>query len=209
MANPAPKMLYDSPRAPNPRRVRMFLAEKGITLPTTDINIMDGSQFSAEYTQKIGTFRVPALELNDGQILTETTAICRYLEALHPTPNLLGETALEQAQMEMWSRRIEFELMLPIAFVLRHSNPAMAVMESPQCPEWAEVNLPKVHKAIAWLETVLQRTAFIAGGRFTMADITALVSVEFMRTIRTPIPDENTATLAWLEQMRARPGYVK
>lgn len=209
MALPAIEMLYDTPRAPNPRRVRLFIAEKGIVVPTRDVTIMDGSHFRPEYQGKVGSFHVPALGLTDGIILTETVAICRYIEALHPTPNLMGEDALELATIEMWSRRVEFQLLLPIAQVLRHGNPAMAVLESPQCAEWAEVNRPRVVAALDWLEGVLAKTPYVAGDRFTIADITALVAVEFMRAIKQPLPETHTASHDWLTRLRARPGYVQ
>jgi glutathione S-transferase len=208
MTTPSIDILYDTPRAPNPRRVRLFLAEKGISLPTETVMIMDGSHFRPEYRDKVGTFHVPALGLSDGTILTETVAICRFIEALHPEPNLMGEGPLEQAVIEMWSRRVEFQLLLPIAQVLRHGNPAMAVLETPQCPEWAEVNRPRVANALDWLETILAQTPYVAGQRFTMADITALVAVEFMRAIKQPLPEAHTASHDWLTRLRARKGYV-
>ncbi|MEL7216232.1 MAG: glutathione S-transferase [Pseudomonadota bacterium] len=198
---------YDTPHAPNPRRVRMFLAEKGVSFPTTPIDIMSGAQFEA-HKARVGTHHVPAFELADGTYLTETVAMCRYVEALHPEPNLLGEDALEQARVEMWSRRVEFGLMMPIAAVLRHGNPKMAVMEQPQCPEWSAVNRPKVEAALVWLEESLRATPFLAGERFTLADITALCSVEFMRTIRVPVPETHTATLEWHARLKARASYV-
>lgn len=187
----------------------MFLAEKGITIPVTDVSIMDGTHFKSDYKGKIGTHHVPALELADGTILTETTAICRYLEALYPAPNLMGEDPLEDAKIEMWSRRLEFQLMQPIAFVLRHGNPAMAVLENPQCPAWADHNTPKVALALDWLENVLLQGPWVAGERFTNADIIACVAVEFMRTIRQNIHENHLATQDWLGRMKARKGYVK
>ncbi|MGB0498134.1 MAG: glutathione S-transferase family protein [Rubricella sp.] len=209
MSLPQPIRLIDSPRAPNPRRVRMFIAEKGITLPTTDLDIMQGEHFREEYRGKAGTHHVPALELVGGTVLTETVAICRYLEALYPEPNLMGVDPLEQAVVEMWSRRMEFGLLLPVAQVLRHGNPAMEVLESPQVPEWAEVNRPRVQRGLEMLEVALAETPFIAGERFTIADITAIVSVEFMRTIRMSVPEEHVGTHAWMDGIRQRPGYVK
>ncbi|MBB5514430.1 glutathione S-transferase [Rubricella aquisinus] len=209
MTTPSIDVLYDTPRAPNPRRVRLFLAEKRLSLPTEVVTIMDGSHFRPEYRDKVGSFHVPALGLSDGTILTETVAICRYIEALHPEPNLMGTDPLEKAVVEMWGRRVEFQLLLPIAQVLRHGNPAMAVLENPQCPEWAEVNRPRVVAALDWLEGILAQTPYIAGQRFTIADITALVAVEFMRAIRQALPETHTATHDWLTRLRAREGYVE
>ena len=205
MSLPEPVMLYDTPRAPNPRRVRIFLAEKGIELPRATVDIMAGDQFAEGFRRKVGSHNVPALELSDGTVLTETVAICRYLEALHPEPNLMGRDALEQARVEMWSRRVEFQLMLPVAAVARHGIPAMAVLEhGDQCPEWAQANVSRVAKGIAWLEESLSGKTFLAGDAFTVADITAIATVGFMRLIRTPIPEGNSATQAWLARCQAR-----
>ncbi|MEL6126351.1 MAG: glutathione S-transferase [Pseudomonadota bacterium] len=203
---PSPIMLHDTPRAPNPRRVRIFMAEKGISLPVTPVDIMTGEQFAA-HKDRVGSHNVPALALEDGSFLTETVAICRYLEALHPEPNLMGRDPLETARIEMWSRRVEFQLMFPVASVLRHGNPAMAVMEE-QCPAWAEANGPRVARGLVWLNASLEGKDYLAGDRFTVADITALVTVDFMRTIRTPVPEEHGATHRWLERVRARDTLV-
>lgn len=202
-AAPLPVRLYDTPRAPNPRRVRIFMAEKGIDLPRVEIDIMAGVHFRAEYRTRIGTHHVPALELSDGTVLTETVAICRYLEAIHPEPNLFGRTPLETAEVEMWQRRVEFQLLLPVAYVLRHGNPAMKVLED-QVPEWAEANRPRVLAGLAWLESRLRQAPFLAGPRFTLADITAIVAIDFMRTIRQPLPEDHHALADWAGRVRAR-----
>lgn len=207
-ALPEPVLLYDSPRAPNPRRVRIFMAEKGIELPRREIDIMAGVHFGEAYRGRIGTHHVPALELADGSILTESVAICRYLEAFHPEPNLMGRDAREAAEIEMWQRRVEFQLLLPVAFVLRHGNPAMAVLESPQVPEWAAANRPRVLQGLRWLDARLSRAPFVAGDRFTVADITAIVAIDFMRTIRQPLPEDCPALGAWAGRVRARPSMV-
>ncbi len=202
---PAPVLLYDSPRAPNPRRVRIFLAEKGIDLPRAEIDIMAGAQFDDAYRTRVGTHHVPALELADGSILTESVAICRYIEALCPEPNLFGHDAREAAEIEMWQRRVEFQLLLPIAYVLRHGNPAMAVMED-QVPAWAEANRARVQAGLAWLGARLGQATHLAGDRFTLADITAIVAIDFMRTIREPVPEG--AVAEWAARVRARPSMV-
>ncbi|HEU0223071.1 MAG TPA: glutathione S-transferase [Paracoccaceae bacterium] len=204
---PDPVLLYDTPRAPNPRRVRIFLAEKGVELPRTEIDIMQGVHFRAEYRARIGTHHVPALELEDGTILTESIAICRYIEALHPEPNLFGRDPLEMAQIEMWQRRVEFQLLLPVGFVLRHSSPAMKSMED-QVPEWAEANRPRVVKGLYWMNDRLSRAHYVAGERFTVADISAIVAIDFMRTIRQAIPEECAALAEWAQRVRARPSMV-
>jgi glutathione S-transferase len=197
---PEPVLFYDSPRAPNPRRVRIFLAEKGLDLPREEIDIMAGVHFRAEYRSRIGTHHVPALALADGTVLTESIAICRYLEALVPEPNLFGRDARETAVIEMWQRRVEFQLLLPVGYVLRHGNPAMKVLED-QVPEWAAANRPRVLAGLDWLDKRLAQAPFVAGDRFTVADISAVVAIDFMRTIRQPIPE-------WAARVRARPSMV-
>jgi glutathione S-transferase len=206
MELPRPVRLIDSRPAPNPRRVRIFLAEKGIALPVEQVDIMAGDQFRA-HRARVGTHRVPALELADGRFLTESVAICRYLEALVPEPNLMGRDPLEAAEIEMWQRRVEFDLLLPIAFVLRHGNPKMAVMEE-QCPEWAEANRPRVLAGLAWLDARLGASRFVAGERFTIADITALVAVDFLRPTRIAVPEQHAALRAWREGLADRPSLA-
>src|SRR5215475_2149064 len=136
--------LYDGGRAPNPRRTRIFLAEKGIKLPIEQVDLGHMEQKSAAYVAINPLMRVPALVLDDGTVLTESIAICRYFEALQPDPPLFGRGALEQAKVEMWNRRLELDLLLPIAQVFRHQHPAMAAFEQPQVPQWGEANKPRI-----------------------------------------------------------------
>jgi glutathione S-transferase len=200
---PRPVLLIDCAPAPNPRRVRIFMAEKGIVLPVEQVDIMAGAQFR-EHAARVGTHHVPALQLEDGRYLTESVAICRYLEALVPEPNLMGRDPLEAAEVEMWHRRVEFQLMAPVAAVLRHGNPKMAVMED-QCPEWAKANRPRVFKALEWLNERLQRSPFVAGERFTVADIAAVVAVDFLRPVRIAVPEERAALIDWRQRTAERP----
>jgi glutathione S-transferase len=200
---PRPELLVDCRPAPNPRRVRIFMAEKGIALPTEQVDIMAGAQFEA-HARRVGTHHVPAVRLSDGRWLTESIAICRYLEALWPEPNLMGTDPLEAAEIEMWQRRVEFQLLMPAAYVLRHGNPKMAVMED-QCPEWAEANRPRVLLALDWLDARLAASAFVAGERFTIADITAVVAVDFLRPSRIAVPERCRALLAWRARLADRP----
>jgi len=199
---PRPELLVDCKPAPNPRRVRIFLAEKDVALPVEQVDIMAGAQF-AGHAARVGSHHVPALRLADGRWLTESVAICRYIEALWPEPNLLGRDALEAAEIEMWSRRAELQLLAPIAAVLRHGNPKMAVMED-QCPAWAEANRPRVLAALDGLDARLTASAFVAGGRFTLADITALVAVDFLRAIRVRPPEDLRALLTWRQGLAER-----
>jgi glutathione S-transferase len=185
----------------------MFLAEKGVEIPKVEIDITKNQHKTPEYLAKTGLPHVPALELEDGTVLTESIAICRYVEALHPDPPLFGVDPLEAAVIEMWQRRVELYLLFPIAQVFRHSNPNMATLED-QVPDWAEANRPRVQKGLAMLERRLGEARHVGGARFSVADITATVALEFIRVIRTPIPEEMTALTAWLAAMRARPSLV-
>lgn len=203
MSQPAITTLIDSARAPNPRRVKIFMAEKGVAFPVEDVSIMEGQHKTKDYRARVGAPVVPAFVLEDGSTLTETMAMCRYLEALYPDPNLMGEGALEIAQIDMWSRRIEFGLLMPIAMVLRHANPAMAVLEN-QVPEWGEANKPRVSAALKWLDKHLGESEFMAGARYSVADITALVAIDFMRAIKMPIPEDHGNLLRWREALNAR-----
>ena len=204
---PAPVRLLTTSTAPNPRRVHMFLAEKGVEIPKVEIDITAGAHKTPEYLAKTGMPHVPALELEDGTVLTESVAICRYVEALHPEPPLFGADPLEAAMIEMWHRRVELYVMFPIAQVFRHSNPNMAALED-QTPEWAEVNRPRVTKGLEMLERRLNAAPFIGGAQFSVADIAAVVALDFMRVIRTPIPGELSALTEWLAAARARPSVI-
>src|ERR1700733_4473236 len=159
--------LYDGGRAPNPRRVRVFLAEKGITVPTEQVDLGQLQQRSDAYTAINPMQRVPALVLDDGTVIAESIAICRYFEALYPEPQLFGRGALERAQVEMWNRRVELQLFLPVASVFRHLHPAMIQIENPQVPEWGEANKPRIVDFLRFLDGELKDRRFVAGKDFT------------------------------------------
>jgi glutathione S-transferase len=181
--------LYDGGRAPNPRRTRIFLAEKGISLPTEPIDIGKQEHKTAAFTAVNPLQRVPALVLDDGTVLTESIAICRYFEALQPEPPLFGAGAKEAAVVEMWNRRAELNLLFPVAHVFRHQHPAMKELEVPQVPEWGEANKPRVVEFLELLDKELKTRPFMAGERFTVADITAMVAVDFIKVIKLATPD--------------------
>src|SRR5688500_7643005 len=143
--------LYDGGRAPNPRRVRIFLAEKGISVPLAPVDLGSLQQRSAAYTAINPMQRLPALELDDGTVLTESIAICRYFEELQPEPPLFGKGALEKARIEMWQRRMELHFLALVSHVFRNSHPAMRQMEVPQVPEWAEANKPRIAEFVNFL----------------------------------------------------------
>ena len=155
--------LYDGGRAPNPRRVRIFLAEKGIKLPTEQVDLGKMQQQSEAYSAINPMQRVPALVLDDGTVIAESIAICRYFEAQQPDPPLFGRGAIEQALVEMWNRRAELHLFLPVSAVFRHLHPAMAQMEVPQVAEWGEANKPRVLAFLQFLDGELKGRPYVAG----------------------------------------------
>jgi glutathione S-transferase len=197
--------LYDFGMAPNPRRVRIFLAEKQISVPTEQVNLGTLQQRTPEYAAINPLRRVPALVLDDGTVITESMAICRYFEALHPDPPLFGSGALQGAVVEMWSRRAELHLLFPVGIVFQHLHPAMRQMVDPQIAQWGEVNKPRVGEFLRFLDGELMNRPFVAGDEFTVADITALVAVGFMRVARLEIPDGLSHVRRWHEAVSARP----
>jgi glutathione S-transferase len=197
--------LYDGGRAPNPRRVRIFLAEKGIAVPTEPVDLGSLQQRSAAYTAINPVQRVPALVLDDGTVLTESIAICRYFEALHPEPPLFGRGALGAAQVEMWNRRIELHFMFPVSHVFRNTHPAMKEMEVPQVAAWAEANKPRIAAFMAILDRELAGRPFVAGDQFTVADITGLVTVDFMKPAKLAVPEDLKNLRRWHADVSARP----
>ncbi|WP_292069292.1 glutathione S-transferase family protein [Brevundimonas sp. UBA7534] len=196
--------LYTSHRAPNPRRVRWIMAEKGIEdVEIVEVDLLAGEHRTPDYRAKFGVPHVPALELEDGTRLTESIAIGRYLEALHPEPNLFGRDAKEQAIIEMWTRRCEIYLANPMMLTVRFSHPALAALETPQ-PQVAEYNRGGAEKFMKTLDRRLADRAFIAD-RFTIADIVAVVGLDFGRLIKYRPPAEFENLARWMETCRARP----
>ena len=197
--------LYNSNLAPSPRRVRVFLAEKGVSIPRVEVDLGKLEHKGPEFA-RLNPFRtIPVLELGDGTKIAESMAICRYIEALWPEPNLFGSTPLERAMIEMWQRQLELRLLLPIAQVLRHTHPRMAEMEVPQLPDWAAANRPRALDAMAIVDETLSDRPFIAGDRFTVADITGLVALDFSKSARIAIPPELVHLNRWHAALKARP----
>jgi glutathione S-transferase len=197
--------LYDSKSAPNPRRARIFLAEKGITLPTEQVDIMAKQHKTPEYAAINPLQRMPALVLDDGTIITESIAICRYFEAVQPEPALFGVGAKEIALVEMWNRRCEINFFSNVAAVFRHLHPAMKELEVPQVPDYAEAMRPRVPWFLELLDAELAKREFIAGDRFSVADITALVAVDFMRPARLTMPEGASNVNRWHAAVSSRP----
>lgn len=199
--------LYVAQRAPNPRRVLMFLVEKGINgldLVNVDLNAQEHK--TAAFRAKSPLARIPALELDDGRVLTETRAICTYMEGRYPEPNLMGVDATERAFIEMADRRMEWYFLLPVGNCVRHTHPGLAALEQPQFPEFGRSQGEKLRETVAWLDAELQRQPWVAGPRFTIADITAFCTLEFARLMRFNAGEQGfTALQAWRDRVAERP----
>jgi glutathione S-transferase len=197
--------LYGAPSpAPNPRRVRIFLAEKGIDLPETFVDMRKREHKSPEYREKNSLGQIPTLVLDDGTAISETVAICRYFEELQPEPSMFGRTALEKAQVDMWVRRAEFVLMTPVSMFWRHAHPYTAALLT-QFKDFGESNREHVVGAMRWLDRELAGREFIALDRYSMADICALTTVDFAHWIGLEMPAEFTNLQAWHKRVSERP----
>ena len=198
-------LLYHDPRAPNPRRVRIFLAEKAVAYDTIEVLLAASANETPDFRRKNPLALLPVLEFSDGRILRESMAICRYLEELHPEPNLFGGDAWERAQIEQWNRHAELELLLPISEVFRNTN-AFWQGRIKQAPEFGTIMKEKVASRFDWLEGELGRRPYLAGERFTVADITALCAIDFGRVAAIRIqPDTHPSLAAWHARVSARP----
>ena len=174
--------LYISPRAPNPRRVTLFLAEKGVThMELVTVSIGNNEHQSEAFRAKSPLAKLPALELDDGRVLTETRAICTYLEGRYPEPNLMGSDYEERAFIEMTDRRIEFYLLGGFANCIRHTHPGLAPLEQPQFADFGHSQGEKVRVVARWLDSELAHRPYVGGTRFTIADITTFIALEFAR----------------------------
>ncbi len=198
-------LLYDGGRAPNPRRVRIFLAEKGVEVPMKPVNMGELEHRSDEITSLNPFQRLPVLELDDGTILTESVAICRYFEALHPDPPLMGHDALDRAVVEMWNRRMELHLLATVANAFRHTHPAMQDWEVPQVQEFGEANRPKALNTMEFLDGELASRQFIAGDRYSIADITAMMGIDMLKPARIERPLHLQNLMRWYEDVSSRP----
>ena len=197
--------LYDGGRAPNPRRVRIYLAEKGIEVPKEPVDLGALQHKSAAFTALNPVQRLPVLVLDDGTAISESIAICRYFEALHPEPTLFGRGAMEIARIEMWNRRLELHLLFSVSHVFRHTHPAMKELEVPQVPAWAEANKPRIAAFLDILDRELERHPFVAGDRYSVADITGLVAVDLMKPAKLALPDELGNVRRWHKDVSSRP----
>ncbi len=199
--------LYDGGRAPNPRRVRIFFAEKGVPLPElVPVDMAKREHRTPEFTRINPAQRLPVLVLEDGTALAETMAICRYVESLHPQPALFGAAPKDAALIEMWNRRIELGLFTSVSAVFRHSHPSMAELEE-QVPEWAEANRELIDDHLMLLELQLGANRFVCGETLTVADITAGIAIDFMKPARIGLPEEFVHIRRWHAELSARPSW--
>ncbi len=198
-------LLYHDPRAPNPRRVRVFLAEKGVAYDTIEVLIANAANLTPEFRQKNPLSLLPVLELSDGRILRESMAICRYIEELNPEPNLFGADAWERAQVEMWNRHAELELLWPIQQVFRNTNKFWEGRIK-QAPDFAQIMRDLLDERFTWFDSELAKRPYLAGDRFTVADITAMCAIDFGKPSQIRIDAVKHPNLAaWHKRVSERP----
>ena len=197
--------IYDFTGAPNPRRVRVFLAEKGINnVPSVQVNIASGENRKPEFLKINPMGGLPVLELDDGTLIAESVAICRYFEDLKPEPNLMGLDAKDKGVVEMWNRRMEFEVLSMAAGSFRNTSDFFKG-RIPQVKEYGEIAKNAAIKRLEWLDTVLADREFIAGPRYTIADITALIGIDFGRTTAIKIQENQKNLARWHQAVSSRP----
>ncbi len=207
-------IFYDCSTAPNPRRARMFIAEKGLEIESREISIAERQQLSADFLVINPHGTIPVLTTDDGATLTENLAIARYLELLHPDPPLMGSSAREEAEVLMWNAIVEAQGGHPIAEALRNSHPAFENRAIPgpdnhaQVPELAERGFRRVARFFDLLDARLSDSPYLAGNFFSLADISAFVFVDFARVIKMRIPAEHSATQRWFDTISQRPSAV-
>ncbi len=200
--------LFDGGRAPNPRRVRVFLAEKGVEVPLVPVDMGAMGHKSDEIAGRNPLRRLPVLELDDGTVITESVAICRYFEELHPDPALFGKGALGRARVEEWQRRMELNFLFTVAHAFRHTHPAMKEWEVPQVEDWGVANRSKALEFLALLDRELAGRQFAAGDEYSIADNTGMIAVDFMKPAKITLPDEFGNVRRWYAELAARPSAL-
>ncbi|MBK8970860.1 MAG: glutathione S-transferase [Hahellaceae bacterium] len=196
--------IFETKTAPNPRRVRIFLAEKDIPMNYVQIDMLKGEQFTPEFRARNALAQVPVLELDDGSYLSESVAICRYFEELQPEPALFGSSPREKAEVEMWNRRVELNFLFPTGMCFQHTHPFFKPFK-PQVPEWGELCRARSEAFFKVLNTQLSQQPFVAGANFSIADITALCTIDFARVIQLKIKPDHTHLLRWHQAVSQRP----
>lgn len=197
--------LFDGGRAPNPRRVRVFLAEKGIEVPLVSVDMGAMGHRADEIAGRNPLRQLPVLELDDGTVITESVAICRYFEELHPEPALFGTGALGRARVEEWQRRMELNFLFTVAQAFRHTHPAMKEWEVPQVEDWGVANRGKALAFLTLLDRELGTRQYAAGDDYSIADITGMIAVEFMKPAKIEMPGDLGNVRRWYADVAARP----
>lgn len=197
--------IIEQNRAPNPRRVRIFIAEKGIAVLFEQIDIMKLEHKVPGFAARNPMQQVPVLLLDDGTAISESVAICRYFEETTPQPPLFGTGARGKALVEMMNRRVELGLLGRVAQAFRHTHPAMAELEKPQVKEWGEANRSRIGGMLEILDRQLAASEFVAGEQYSIADITALVAVDFLKPIKYHRPAALKNLGRWYDAVAARP----
>ncbi len=197
--------LHESP-SPNARRVQVFMAEKGVEMERVPVDIRAGENITPEYLAKNPAGRVPVLELDDGTFIGESVAICRYLEGLHPEPNLFGEGPLESALVDMWQRRVELNFMAEVAGAFRNITGFFKDRET--CvAEWGQVCAEKAPKALAMFDAQLADNTYLAGDKFSIADITLVIALDFAKMVKVVELPELDNISRWYAIVNERPSF--
>ena len=195
--------IYQTHKAPNPRRVRMFLAEKNIDMEYQEVDIFAGDNLTEEMRAKNPTTKLPFLELDDGTCIGETVAICRYFEEIEPENPLMGRTALEKAQVEMWQRRVEFHLLQPITMCFVHSTGYFKDRMNP-IAEWGSASGENATAYFEALNDHLSNSEYLVGDYFSIADITLLCTIDFARVVKIRVNEKHIHILDWYERVSSR-----
>jgi glutathione S-transferase len=201
--------LYDARRAPNPRRVRWFMDEKGIDdIEIVGLDLLAGDHKTPEYLARAGLPNTPSLTLDSGATITESLAICRYLESCYPTPNLFGRTPEEIAVIEMWTRRAELLTAYPLMMAVRHTHPGLAALEANQSAEFGQLNRVTAERSLRLFDKRLADSPWIAADRISIADGVMFIGMDFARLVKFQIPEELANLTRWMGAMRERPSAM-
>ncbi len=199
--------IFETSKAPNPRRVRIFLAEKGIDMDYVEVDLAAGENLTAEMRAKNPTTKIPFLELDDGTCIGESIAICRYFEEMNPESPLMGRTPLEKAQVEMWQRRVEFHCMLPIGMCFQHTSGYFKDRMTPVV-EWGKISGENALAYFAELNEHFKESTYLVEDYFSIADIILLCAIDFARVVKVRPSDEYVHLLSWYKKVSARPSYT-
>jgi len=199
--------IFETNKAPNPRRVRMFLAEKKVEMEYVEVDLAAGENLTLAMRAKNPTTKIPFLEFDDGTCIGETIAICRYFEEINPETPLMGRTPLEKAQVEMWQRRIEFHFMLPVGMCFQHTSGYFKDRMTP-VEEWGKVSGENAMAYFANLNEHFKESTYLVNDYFSIADITLLCAIDFARVVKIRPSDEYEHLLRWYKKVSDRPSYT-